>query len=55
MNQVDNEYIVDRIIDALIGVYGEKKWKSFSAQQQHDMIMTVVRDAWNAMEETGCG
>ena len=36
--------MVDMIVEAYVRVYGAKKWNSLSAEQQHDVIMIIVKD-----------
>ena len=37
--------IVEMIIEAYIMVMGLEKWNSLTEQQQHDVIMIIVKDA----------
>lgn len=36
--------IIESIIEAYVTVNGAAKWNSLSAAQQHDVIMTIVKD-----------
>lgn len=36
--------IVSSIIKAYVQVMGAEKWNSLTADQQHDVIMTIVKD-----------
>lgn len=42
-------FIVDAIIEAYIAVMGEAKWNSLTEQEQHDVIMIIVKDANKAL------
>lgn len=42
--------IVDMIIEAYVKIEGDEKWNSLSAKQQHDVIMTIVKDANKAID-----
>mgnify|MGYP006874651306 CR=1 FL=1 len=36
--------LVNTIIDAYIEVMGAEKWNSLTADEQHTVIMTIVKD-----------
>lgn len=36
--------LVNTIIDAYIEVMGTEKWNSLTADEQHTVIMTIVKD-----------
>ena len=36
--------IIEMVIDAYIEVMGAAKWNSLTAAEQHDVIMTLVKD-----------
>ena len=38
------EKLVDAIIESYIRVYGRTKWNSLTADQQHTVIMTIVKE-----------
>ena len=38
------EKIINMCIEAYIKVYGLEKWNSLTEEQQHDVIMTLVRE-----------
>lgn len=38
------EKIVEACIEAYIKVMGLEKWNSLTVEQQHDVIMTLVRE-----------
>lgn len=40
--------IINSIVEAYIKVMGQSKWDSLSEQQQHDTIMTIVKDMLKA-------
>lgn len=40
--------IINCIMEAYIKVMGEDKWDALSAEQQHDVIMKIVKDMLNA-------
>ena len=42
--------VVEMVIEAYIRVMGAEKWYSLTAEQQHDIIMTIVKDASKALE-----
>ena len=42
--------LVDCIIRAYIAVLGEDKWYSLTDQQQHDVIMTLIKDMIKAVD-----
>lgn len=42
--------VVIAVINAYIEVMGRDAWNNKTAEQQHDIIMTLVRDALNALE-----
>lgn len=44
--------IVDMIIEAYIEVHGARKWNSLTAKEQHDVIMTIVRDLNSRLEQS---
>ena len=46
MAKIDEEYmyIVDAIVKSYIDICGQEKWNSFTAEEQHDLIMTCVHD-----------
>ena len=41
---------INTIIDAYINVMGIEKWNSLTGSQQHDVIMTIVKDFGKAVE-----
>ena len=41
--------IVSMMIDAYIKVMGVDKWNSLTAQQQHDVVMILVKDMLQAL------
>ena len=43
------EKMVQMIIEAFIKVEGQAKWDSLTAQQQHDVIMTIAKDTMKAL------
>jgi autonomous glycyl radical cofactor GrcA len=43
------EKIVDMMIKAYIEVMGADKWNSLTAEEQHDVIMLMVKDSLNAL------
>ena len=40
--------LVDCIVEAYIRVMGEEKWNGLTEQQQHDVIMAIVKDGLKA-------
>jgi hypothetical protein len=38
------EELVRHIIEAYITVLGQEKWNSLTAQEQHDVIMTIIKE-----------
>lgn len=38
------ERMVEMIIEAYISVMGEQKWNSLTAEQQHEVIMTIANN-----------
>lgn len=36
--------IIESIIKSYISVYGESKWNGLTAEEQHEVIMTIVKD-----------
>ena len=38
---------VEMIIEAYTAVMGVEKWNSLTAEQQHDVIMMIAKDALN--------
>lgn len=50
MNLNNNEkMIVNAVIESYISVMGAAKWNSMTAEQQHDVIMTIVKDFGKAV------
>lgn len=45
------DQIVGAVIAAYIKVYGEAKWDSLTADQQHTVIMTIVKDWLKGVEQ----
>jgi hypothetical protein len=43
------EKIVNMMIKAYIEVMGADKWNSLTAEEQHDVIMLMVKDSMNAL------
>ena len=44
-NISDNEMtLVNMVIDAYVKVMGTEKWNTLSAEQQYDVIMTILKD-----------
>lgn len=43
------EKIVNMMIEAYVEVMGDDKWNSLTADQQHDVIMTMVTDTLNGL------
>ena len=41
------EKMIDMIIEAYVMVMGREKWNNLTAQEQHDVIMTIVKDLLN--------
>lgn len=44
---MSKEKMIDMIIEAYVQVMGREKWNSLTAQEQHDVIMTIVKDLLN--------
>lgn len=42
--------VVNMVIDAYISVMGEDKWNSLTEQQQHDVIMILIKDMIKAVD-----
>lgn len=40
----ENTRFVNTIRDAYITVYGVEKWNSFTAKEQHDCVMYIIKD-----------
>ena len=38
------EKIINMCIEAYIKVYGLEKWNSLTGEQQHEVVMTLVRE-----------
>lgn len=43
------EKIVNMMIEAYVEVMGADKWNSLTADQQHDVIMIMVKDTLNGL------
>ena len=43
------EKIVNMMIEAYVEVMGADKWNGLTADQQHDVIMTMVKDTLNGL------
>lgn len=41
--------IVNMIVESYISVMGVDKWNSLNDKQQHDVIMIVTKDFYNAI------
>ena len=50
MELTENQ-IVGIIIAAYIQVYGEARWDSLTADQQHTVIMTLAKDMTKVVEQ----
>ena len=48
-NGNDVNRVAAMMIEAYVKVYGIEKWHSLTAEQQHDVIMTLVRDTNKAL------
>ena len=46
-NDMKVNKMVGMIVEAYIKVMGEEKWNSLTAEQQHEVIMTITRDLYN--------
>lgn len=46
-NDMKAKRMAEMIAEAYIEVMGEEKWNSLTAEQQHDVVMTIVRDLYN--------
>lgn len=46
-NNIKVNRMIEMIAEAYIEVMGEEKWNSLTAKQQHDVVMTIVRDLNN--------
>ena len=46
-NDMKVNQMVGWIIEAYIQVMGEEKWNSLTAEQQHEVIMTITKDLYN--------
>lgn len=44
MNNITETNIVNMICEAYISVYGQQKWDNLTAEEQHDVIMTIAKD-----------
>lgn len=42
--------LVESIINAYVSVMGVDKWNSLTAEQQHDVIMTIAKDLNAALD-----
>ena len=42
--------LIHAIIAAYVSVMGTDAWNALTAQQQHDVIMTITRDALRALD-----
>lgn len=42
--------LVQAIIAAYVSVMGAEAWNALNAQQQHDVIMAITRDALHALD-----
>lgn len=42
--------VVNMVVDAYISVMGEDKWNSLTEQQQHDVIMILIKDMIKAVD-----
>ena len=40
--------IVEAIVEAYTSVYGAEKWEALTAQEQHDVVMVLVKDMLRA-------
>lgn len=45
----NEKMIVNMAIDAYVSVMGIDKWNSLTGEQQHDVIMTIVKDFGKAV------
>ena len=42
--------MIEMVIEAYVMVEGQEKWNSLSEQEQHDVIMGIMKSALNAMD-----
>lgn len=42
--------VIDGIKDAYITVMGKAKWNSLTTKEKHDVIMTLAKDAYEALK-----
>lgn len=49
--ELTEDRIVGIIIAAYIQVYGEARWDSLTADQQHTVIMTLAKDMIKVVEQ----
>ena len=50
MTTVTANHIANLVIQSYIQVMGRENWDSKTAEQQHDIIMILVKDALKALE-----
>ena len=51
MTTVTANHIANLVIQSYIQVMGRENWDSKTAEQQHDIIMILIRDALKALEK----
>lgn len=51
MTTVTTNHIANLVIQSYISVMGRENWDSKTPQEQHDIIMILVKDALKALEK----
>ena len=51
MTTVTANHIANLVIQSYISVMGRENWDSKTTEQQHDIIMILIRDALKALEK----